>query len=319
MRVYLAVPLISVACGSSSAPKSARSGDSALPTAGSADSGVPESEPVEVFRFGIIADPHVTGAGDHLDRLNAAVTHLNAAHTDAPLAFVAVLGDIAWGGGWDVSRDALSALTMPWVPIQGDNPIQVGEEIGFSTTFGPQLDALATQLDGWQRGSIPTPDPVYGEVWLTNLAFEVQGVTVVGLDLNSREVGTILGETPDLFDIPGGTLPFFESVLDGLEPDGLDARVLMLTHMPMLYGLGFFDLDEVAVLEERLSGRADLLGINHAGHLHAHAEGDWPELGFDVTVTDATWDDDNSVRLVTVSATDRRFIWTSEPQVVHTR
>jgi len=315
MRASQLLPFVLLACSGDKSPTESAP-DTAGPSLDSADSAVPESDPVDVFSFGIIADPHVTGPGEHLDRLDAAVAHLNAVHAETPLAFVTVLGDIAWGGGWDVSHTALSQLTMPWVPIQGDNPIQVGEETGFSTTFGSQFAALSTQLDGWQMGPIPTDDPVYGQVWLTNLAFTVEGVTVVGLDWNSREVGSILGETPDLFDLPGGTLPFFEGVLDGLDEEGLDGQVLMLSHMPMLYGPGFFDLDEVAVLEERVGTRSALLGINHAGHLHAHAEGDWPELGFDVTITDATWDDDNSVRLVSVARTDRRFVWSSTAQDV---
>ena len=63
MRAFLVLPLIAAACASSPPLKSGSSSDSARPLA---DSGVPESEPMEVFRFGIIADPHVTGEGDEV-------------------------------------------------------------------------------------------------------------------------------------------------------------------------------------------------------------------------------------------------------------
>ena len=289
----------------------------AVPPVDSADTGAAETDPVPVFSFAIIADPHVTGPGEHLDRLHAAVAHLAELHDTEPLAFVAVLGDIAWGGGWEPSRDALQALPVPWVPIQGDNPIQVGEETGFEATFGPQLTRLADQLDGWQRAPLPTPDPIYGEVWLTNFAFEHEGVTFVGLDWNSREVDTIFGETPDLFDLPGGTLPFLEGVLEQVDATpGLDDRVVTLTHMPMMYGPGFYTVDEVEVLEARVGPYGSLLAANHAGHLHGNGETEWAALGLDVVVTDATWDDDNAVRIVRVAQTNQRVVFTHEVVVV---
>jgi len=289
-------------------------------TVDTADTGIAETEPVHAFRFAIIADPHVTREGDSLDRLHAAVAHLDAMHADTPIAFVAVLGDIAWGDGWSHSRDALNALQVPWVPIQGDNPIQVGEEADFDAEFGAQLDSLSGHLDDWQRAPLPVADPIYGESWLTNIAFTYDGVTFIGLDWNSREVGTLFGETPDLFDMPGGTLPFLEDVLaDVASEDGLDGRVVTLTHMPMMYGPGFFTVDEQDALETRLAPYTHLLHANHAGHLHANADTEWAELSMEVVVTDATWDDDNAVRVVDVAKTNLRVVTTHEVVVVPAR
>jgi hypothetical protein len=289
----------------------------------SSDSGVPdtgevvETEAVPAFSFGIIADPHVTGEGEHLDRLHAAVAHLASVHADAPLEFVVVLGDIAWRDGWDDASSALDALPVPWVPIQGDNPIQVGEEQGFITAFGPQLDHLAAGLDGWQHLPSPVDDPIYEQVWLTNIAFEVDGVTFVGLDWNSRDTETILGETPDLFDVEGGTLPFLESVLEQTAAtDGLAGRVITLTHMPMMWGPGFFTVDEVAVMESRIGPYSDLLLANLAGHLHGNGSTEWEALDMDVHVTDAPWDDENLVRVAHISKTNLRVVLELEDHIV---
>ncbi len=277
----------------------------------------PETDPVLAFQFGILTDCHVTREGDNHDRMRAAVDYLTSFHAETPLTFVAVLGDIAWGDGWPLAFDALSALPMPWVPIQGDNPIQVGEEPLFVETFGAHYDALSATLPGWDRAPVPIDDPTYGQDWLSNIRFEVDGVVFLGLDWNSREIGTLWGETPDLFDLPGGTLPFVEAALaETNQQEGLEDRVIFLTHMPMLYGPGFFDVAEVETLEQRLHPYLPLLGANHAGHLHVSAEGTWESLGLQVTVSDATWDDDNTVRIVQVWKTNRRVILTSEEYVV---
>lgn len=311
MRTLL--PLL-IAVGCSSTPSKPGSGGShSAVVVDTGDTGVAETAAVHAFRFALIADPHVSRKGESLDRLRAAVAHLDAMHAETPIAFVAVLGDIAWGDGWPHAREALEALPVPWVPIQGDNPIQVGEEADFVVEFGEQLDGLATELDDWQRAPVPVEDPVYGESWLTNLSFTVDGVTFVGLDWNSRDTETVFGETPDLFDMPGGTLPFLEdSLADVAERDGLDARVITLTHMPMMHGPGFFTVDEQAELETRLVPYIDLLHANHSGHLHANADTVWEALGMEVVVTDATWDDANAVRVVDVAKTNLRVVTTHE-------
>lgn len=309
---WVGAGLLLAGCGGKQVPTVAEdSGGSVVEDA--ADTGILETAPVEAFRFAVLADPHVTGPGAHLERLQAAVDHLHALHAEQPLELVVVLGDIAWGDGWEPALGALSALPVPWVPVQGDNPIQVGEEVRFSEVFGGQLSHLATVMPGFEQGEVAVADPVYGTVWLTNAAFSVGEVTFVVADWNSRDQDTIFGETPDLFDVPGGTLPFVEAAVAGAAGT-LDGRVVMLSHMPFLAGPGFFDLDEQAILEDRLGRHQDALGLALAGHLHVHAEGDWPELGVDVVVTDATWDDTLSARVVTVSTTNQRVLysWTEE-------
>ena len=81
----------------------------------------------------------MTGGGDHDARLQAAVAETNARIEAEGIELVFILGDIAWGDGYDLAHAALSELAVPWVPVLGDNPIQVGEETGFEDAFSSRL------------------------------------------------------------------------------------------------------------------------------------------------------------------------------------
>ena len=107
-------------------------------TAGRIDSGR-VGDPVAQFSFALIADPHITGPGEHEERLRAAVAAVEERVASDNIELVFVLGDIAWSGGYDLAH---AALSVPWVPVQGDNPIQVGEEDGFELAFSDQLLSL---------------------------------------------------------------------------------------------------------------------------------------------------------------------------------
>jgi hypothetical protein len=199
-----------------------------------ADTGEAEEEapPLELaFTFAIIADPHVTGATANLDRLDQAVDWIAAEAEPRDLELVFVLGDIAWGGGYDLAREALGRLPVPWVPVQGDNPIQVGEEAGFIAAFADQVSVLGGSRPGWRLAPSPVPNPERGgESYLHNFAFDHGPVRFVGLDWNSRELDPLWGEMPDLHDFDGGTLPFLREELEswewGLVVAGFSRRVL---------------------------------------------------------------------------------------------
>ncbi len=275
---------------------------------GASDAGAP-ADASYAFSYVLIADPHVTGPGDHADRLQQAVDWVVEHQADRHVALVFVLGDIAWSDGFDDALAILSELPVPWVPVLGDNPIQAGDEQGFEDSFGPVLDTLADQLDGWVRAPRPVDDAVNGGLaLLQNNAFDYGGMRFVSLDWNTRVMETGWGEMPDLHDFDGGTLPFLQDELARAEAaGGKDERMVLLTHMPMIEGPGSFDVEEGTTLESLLGPQASLVSANHSGHLHFSADDVWEECGLDVDVTDATWDDEVTIRVVDVSEDDARF------------
>ena len=264
-----------------------------------------------VFSYAIIADPHVTGSGDHDARLQAAVAETNARVASEGIELVFILGDIAWGDGYDLAHAALEELTVPWVPVLGDNPIQVGEETGFEVAFSGQLDALADQVDGWERAPRPVYNPERDEdSWLQNARLDHKGVRFVAMDWNSRESG-IIGETPDLHDFAGGSLPFLGAALESL-PDGPDKRVVLLSHMAPFPGPGGLMLDEQEKLIALLQPHTDAVWGNHAGHLHINSGMTWDALDIELVTTDATWDDLNTIRIVQVLSSAATFAYLDE-------
>lgn len=282
-------------------------GDGGTP---STDSGAPDAgAPVFQFSYALIADPHVTSEGEHQERLQQAVAWVAEQADDRDIELVFVLGDIAWNEGFAPAVAALDALPVPWLPVLGDNPIQSGDEEAWHDAFDPVLQARAAALPGWSRAPTPVDNPVQGgQSHLQSYAFDHRGLRFVALDWNSREVGTLWGETPDLHDFSGGTLPFLQAELDAASAgEGLAERVVLLSHMPMIVGPGSFDLDEGATLEALLGPAGDLVAGNHAGHLHGNGEDEWAACGMTVDTTDATWDDVVSLRVVQV--------WTDAAQV----
>lgn len=288
--------------------------DSGSPAAEDADPTV--AVPQYQFSYALLADPHVTGPGENEARLRSAVDWVAGAAGDRNIELSFILGDIAWGEGFDEALAALAGLPMPWVPVLGDNPIQAGDEAAWHEAFDAHYDELAEQLPGWSRAPAPVADPVNGgEAWLQNTAFDHRGLRFLAVDWNTRVIAELLGEMPDLHDFEGGTLPFVEAELAGLSP-GLDERVVFLSHMPMMNVIGGFDAEEQAVLEGVLGPHAGLVHGNHAGHLHGNSEGEWEACGLQLDITDATWDDEVSVRVVDVWSDGLRHSFTSEVVVV---
>ena len=280
--------------------------DSALPDTGEA----PPYEPL--FGFAVLADPHLYGSAENDARAEAAVAWINEHAAERDIELVLIVGDIAWNTGIETAPALLGALEMPWVPITGDNEIQSEDQQAFFEAFEPQWQALSSQLEGFTYVLMPVDNPEHEiQSWFDQQVFTHRGVTFIGLDWCSRIVGGLFGEMADLHDFEGGTLPWFEGVLAELEAPAGDS-VVMYSHHPMHLSPGAFDLDEMATLEALIAPYGDAVYANFGGHYHDDGESG-PESGlWEAYVTDATWDDENRVRVVAVSGNGNRFAYEHE-------
>lgn len=262
------------------------------------------------FSFVVLADPHVNGNADHTQRLEDAVRWINDNRDDRSIEMVVVVGDIGWGEGLETSAEILAQLKAPWLPILGDNEISTGDEARFDAVFGPQYDVLAGQVSDYQRGEVQV-EGVNGTMSLQNHVFSHQGLRWVGLDWNSRERGGLLSEFAEIHDTPGGTLPFFADVLSDLDATQAE-DVLLFSHHPM--HLGSFDqaeMDAITAITGPIEGR---VAGAYAGHMHLSGEVEVSEGGYIAWITDSTWDDENTLRVVTVYGNGSR--WRYEQELV---
>jgi hypothetical protein len=265
------------------------------------------------FRYVVLADPHISDpSGEHLDRLDAAVDWINAEAAGRDLRLVLVVGDICWDDGVDAAKASLDRLAIPYVPLNGDNEVHLGSEQAYADAFAPVYEQLATTLDDWIMGPVQVTHPEYGPAWLHNLAFTYEGIRFVGLDWVSRSDNSLLGEFGELNDFEGGTFPFFEAQVDAAA--GRLENVVLFGHMPM--HLGAFDLEEMARIGGVTAPHADHVWADLAGHYHGSASETVTDAGYDLHVTDATWDDDVELRLVEVWSNQDRFAPGTETVIV---
>lgn len=276
-----------------------------------------EADPPEVrggdFAFVVFADPHVTSDSEHADRLRAAVAWVEQERAARGIALVLVAGDTAWGVGLPVFVDVMADLTVPWVPMIGDNEIQVGDESAYHDAVTPQLEALATTLPDWTRLPAPVALPdTDRDAWFQGFGFTWKGVTFIGFDVAARVIDPLWGEFAYLHDFPGGSLPFLAERLDALAP-GPSEDVVVLTHNPMLWTAGGFDPVQQARLLEVVGPFGDRVALALGGHLHLDAE--WlatEEVPYDVVLTDAVWDDTIRLRIVHVTLEGTTFRYAHE-------
>ena len=82
--------------------------------------------------------------------------------------------------------------------------------------------------------------------------------------------------------------------------------VILLSHIPMM--LGAFDHPEIDALEGLMLPAVDHVYANLAGHIHFDMFSEEP--GWEVYTTDATWDDDDTVRLIEVrrNGSERTYV-----------
>ena len=266
--------------------------------------------PVEhTFTIAVLADPHLTAPSERDVRLAAAVDWIEEQREDRKIELVVVVGDIGWEGGLESARDILDSLSISYVPILGDNEVAYGDEERFDEVFGPVYDELASRYPSFERGPVEVWDPNRERtVWLQNLAFEHQGVQILGLDWVSRAESGILTELAELHDFDDGTIAWFESQLDGLrsqEHEHASEDTLLFSHHPM--HIPSFDLEEMARITGATGPLGDRVAASFGGHYHIDATDRVEEGGYDVFVTDATWDDENTVRLVEVHGNGTAF------------
>lgn len=270
-----------------------------------------------VFTFAVLADPHVTAEGDRTERLRDALAWLNGQAGPRAIELVLVAGDVAWDQGYAPFLTAMEELTLPWVPITGDNEVNVGEEAVWDAAFTPHYDELGASLEGWTRLPRPVAHPDVGrDAWLQCFSFRWRGVTFVGVDIASRIPGAIEGELGRLHDFPGGSLPFLEQQLAAL-PAGPTHDVVLLTHNPLQQTIGGLMPDDQARLDEVLVSYTDRVAMALGGHLHVdYEDADNEGRPYGVYLTDAVWDDDVRLRLVEVWSDGRSFSYVHEPVVV---
>jgi hypothetical protein len=277
-------------------------------TEDTADSVEPEME--ELFSFVVLADPHIAGPLEHEQRLEKAVNWINAAAAERAIEVVVVVGDIGWGAGLERSRELLDALEVTYVPLIGDNEVQTDDELRYTEVYASQFERLEDELDEWMKVGNAVVHPDSGEmVWLQNLRFEHKGVLFVGIDTIVRGVKGTLGELGTLNDYPGGSWPFLEEVLSDAEFRPFESIVLA-GHVPIM--LGALDVQQMAEVATTIGPVGEWVYAHYAGHLHVDYEATLHDQGIELFVTDATWDDHISLRVVTVSGNGVRMEYAHE-------
>ena len=274
----------------------------------------PTPSPVEhLFSFAVIADPHVTSMGEHQQRLQAAVDHVNSIAEERRVELALVVGDVGWSGGLEIARDTLYGLDPIWVPIPGDNELQSGEEELWGEVFADRYAELEGLLDDFVMAPVPSWNPDFEQdSWFRNGSFGWGGLHFVTLDWISRDSG-IMGEFADIHDFEGGTFPFFEETLNSL-PAGLAEDVVLAAHHPMHPGsFTMAEMERIGTVTTPLAGR---ISASYGGHYHGDGEELSLDGGFDVIVVDATWDDEVSYRLVEVWGNEVGYEYQHEMQVV---
>ena len=156
----------------------------------------------------------------------------------------------------------------------------------------------------------PVVHPDSGEnAWLQNLRFEHKGVLFVGLDTIVRGVKGTLGELGSLNDYPGGSWPFLQEVVSDAEFRPKES-IVIAGHIPIM--LGALDVQQMTEVATVLGPVGDYVYAHFAGHLHIDHEQQLEDQGINLFVTDATWDDDISLRVVSVRGNGLRMDYQHE-------
>jgi len=272
------------------------------------------------FSFAVLADPHLYGEKEHEKRLRSCVAWINANRRTHAIDLVFVLGDIGKGrSGLRTARSILNGLTVPFVPVLGDNEIQKGDETEFNRVFEPHYRSLEGILDNWRRQPTPVWNPEHRqESFLQNFSFDHRGLHFLGIDWCTRIRIPIIGEQADLHDFPGGTFPWFQEDIE-YAPKDFAENILMMSHHPMhdlTLGIGGFDFREQRMVEDFTRQYGKHVFANFAGHYHLN----WHTIRFrgqfELIMTDGTWDDENTIRIVRVENDGRSFSYSHQLVVI---
>ncbi len=296
----------------------------------------------EAFAIAILTDTHVGegfldygdpgfddaagNAQDHgpTERLAEAVAKVNAAVDEHGVRVVMALGDFtdsAERSELARAREILDGLDVPYVPLIGNHdmwPYAWTDGESFVEAEGPTGDALFDEvfadhfaglqdrLPGFEKAPTPSTDPATGdERFFVNLAFDLEDIHLVGLDLGTRDHAPLgypgVGPEADLHDLDGGTWPWFTGHLEAYPTLG-ERNVLLFSHHPPLpLGLDSLSSEEFDTVEAFIHGLGDgdHVGAFFAGHWHLDLVSDL--YGDEPVVVTAATKDEATVRIIRVS------------------
>jgi len=266
--------------------------------------------PVEtpIFSFAVFSDPHVYGNPDseNAQKLADIVDWVNTYKDDEDklIELVFVVGDI--GGNFSTAKGILDGLTIPYVPVIGDNDVHVSDQ-AFETAFQAQYDILALNLDNWNKAPTPSWNPEFDiNSYFQNFSFDYAGIHFMGMDWCSRASSGMEAEQADLHDFSGGTWPWFTNDITNCDkPFG--ENIVMLSHhamhvTPLLpeIEVASFSPAEVDTIEAFTSGYGGNVSADLAGHYHVG----WHEYmstgQYDIYVVEATHIGGKTFKLVRV-------------------
>ncbi len=227
---------------------------------------------------------------------------------------VFILGDIAWGNdGKHVleAKEILDRLTVPYIPLIGDNDIISNPygELHFAEIFEPQYILLSTLLQNWQKTPVHVWNPeLERNSYLQNFSFDFRGIHFVATDWVSRQA-----EDAELHNFAGGTWPWFVDNIANCQKNR-EENIVMFSHPPMcnFIGLTRYSLmsSEFNIVKDFTVQYADYIYANFSGHFHLNGVVDVKNsAGYKVYMTDATFDNKNSIRVVFVLAFWKRFYY----------
>ena len=276
-----------------------------------------------LYSFAVIADPHLYGDAEYEARIIATVDWINANAVEKEIELVFLVGDIAWGSGGQIDRakEILDGLTVPYVPIVGDNELH-GSEVAFNDVFGPHYDELALELTNWQKNTTPVWNPDIGaDSYFQNFSFDHKGNHFMGIDWCSRIMEGWVGEQADRHDFEGGTWPWFTDQIATC-PKPYKENIIMLSHHPMHVApvlpveVAAFSVEENMLIETFTAGYGDYVYANLAGHYHVWWQEQRVVGQFDLYVTAATHIGENNLKLVRVYTEEDTFTYTHEQVII---
>ena len=277
------------------------------------DTGTPPIESMAMeftFSIAILADPHISGTPEHSQRLQEAIAWINEHQESRQIEVVPVLGDVGWGVGLSEAKGLLDQLQMPYVPLIGDNEVHFGDEQSFGDIFAPQFERLRSDFEDWNFNGDAVWNPEeQKDSYFYNSAFTHKGLRFISLDWAARTSSALLSELGYLHNFENASWPFFEEEMHALQNQGKQSSIF-LSHIPMF--IGSFDLAQMTAIEGLTTVYDEQIYANFAGHLHVNVEDLNLDRGYDVFVTDATWDDVITVRMIDVYSNGVDFAFEQE-------
>ncbi len=249
----------------------------------------PPPPPNHLFAIAIIADPHVPGqpGSENARRLAACIDWITAHQEELRIELTLVVGDLIKDTVTWEAKEILDRLTIPYVPIFGDNEVHTNEAF-FATMYASHYNYLATIFENWRQAPSPIWNPQYEKYsYFQNISFDYKDIHFVGLDWCSRSSDILLGEQADLHDFEGGTLPWFmEDIATCQKRYG--ENIIMISHHPMHLSIGAFTTEEDTVIENFTSTYGSYVYADLAGHYHVGSHETRPVGGYEIYITEAS-------------------------------